>query len=291
MTIMFNMKSTTIAVICPLYNAEQNICNLNNFILGQKNVNISSIKFIVTKSGDRTEGILRQNEISYELIEREDFSHSLTREKAALSCICDIVVFITQDILVERDDWLYELTKPIIEGEAEACFSRQLCNNNCIEKYTREFNYKAESRIVSKEDIGRMGLNAFFFSDVSSAIRRDIFVGLKGYDHKDLGFNEDMYFAYKLLMHGFRIKYCAESEVIHSHNFTYKQQFERYRLSGAFFKENAFLDKYGSNQAGFALAKYVLKRALEDKNWKVIFDFIPNMAARFLGMKVGRYFG
>lgn len=36
------------------------------------------------------------------------------------------------------------------------------------------------------------------------------------------------------------------------------------------------------------MAKYVFKRAIQDKNWSVLISFVPNMAARFIGMKVGR---
>ncbi len=32
--------------------------------------------------------------------------------------------------------------------------------------------------------------------------------------------NEDMYFAYKLINAGYRIKYFADSEVYNSHDFT-----------------------------------------------------------------------
>ena len=35
------------------------------------------------------------------------------------------------------------------------------------------------------------------------------------------------------------------------------------------------------------MALYVLKRAIQDKNIPVLIQFIPNMAARFLGMKMG----
>ena len=36
------------------------------------------------------------------------------------------------------------------------------------------------------------------------------------------------------------------------------------------------------------MAKYVLKRAIQDKNWKVVLTFIPNMASRYFGMKAGK---
>ena len=133
-----------------------------------------------------------------------------------------------------------------------------------------------------------MGLNTFFFSDASSAIDRKIFVKLDGYDKKNLPTNEDMYFSYKLIQNNYKIKYCANSLVYHSHDFTFKQQYDRYKLVGMFFKQNSYLNNYGTNKSGGNLAKYVLKRAFRERNIKVIIKFIPNMAARYIGMRVGR---
>ena len=58
--------------------------------------------------------------------------------------------------------------------------------------------------------------------------------------------------------------------------------------SGKFFKEYSYIDKFGTNKSGGSLAKYILKRAIQDKNFKVLFRFIPDMSARFIGMKVGK---
>lgn len=281
----------TIDIICPLYNAENDIADLHKSLLMQKNVTINKIMYILTECKDNTEKILNELHIPYEKIKKEEFSHSLTREKAALKSEADIVTFITQDIKIKRDDWLYFLTKDIVNGNVDACYSRQLCDNNTIEKYTRECNYPKESRIVSKEDIEKLGLKTFFFSDASSAINRKIFTELHGYDNKDLIISEDMYIAYKLINNGYKIKYCADSEVVHSHKFTLKQYYNRYKDTGKFFKQNDYLSNYKVNQAGGSMAKYVLKRAIQDKNWSVLVKFIPNMSARFIGMKMGKING
>ena len=277
-----------IDIICPLYNAEKDIERLHRGILKQKNVEINNIKYILTDSKDNTEELLKKLKIEYTKIKKEEFSHSLTREQAALSSKADIVVFITQDIIIEREDWLYNLTKDISDGRVQACFSRQLCTNNTIEKYTREKNYPNKSRIVSKENIKELGLQTFFFSDAASAINRTIFEELNGYDGKNLPTNEDMYIAYKLITKGYKIKYCADSEVIHSHTFTLKQLYKRYYDTGLFFGMNRFIDEYGTTNAGGGLAKYILKRAIQDKNIKVLLNFIPNMAVRYIGMKKGK---
>ena len=280
-----------IDIICPLYNAENDIENLHKSLIKQKNIEINEIKYILTESKDNTEEKLNELNLEYKKIKKEDFSHSLTREEAAFESKADILVFITQDIIIEREDWLYNLTKDIENGTVDACYSRQLCNNNTIEKYTRECNYPEESKIVSKEDIEKLGLKTFFFSDASSAIKRETFVKLNGYDNKNLVISEDMYIAYKLIINGYKIKYCADSEVIHSHVFTLKQYYDRYKDTGKFFKENSYLNKYKVNQAGGSMAKYILKRAIQDKNWSVLVRYIPNMAARFIGMKVGNMRG
>lgn len=276
-------------IICPLYNAEKYVLELNKNILKQKKVDILNIKYILTEGKDNTEKVLKENKIKYEKIKKEEFSHSLVREKTALKSKADIVVFITQDVIIEKDNWLYELVNPIIKGEAEATFSRQICKDNSIEKYTREKNYPNKSRVVSKKDIKELGLKTFFFSDASSAIKKAVFAKLNGYDSKNLPINEDMYIAYKIIQNGYKIKYCAKSEVVHSHNFSLKEQYDRYKLTGKFFKQNSYLDNYGTSKSGGGLAKYVLKRAIQEKNIKVLIKFIPNMAARYIGMKVGKH--
>lgn len=275
-------------IICPLYEAENYILNLNDSLLKQENVNINKIQYVLTKSKDNSEKILKENKLNYILIDKKDFSHSLTREKEAMKSKSDIIVFISQDIVIENTDYLYNLINPIINGEADACYSRQLTKFDNIEKYTRESNYPDKSIIKTKDDIEKLGLKTFFFSDASSAVNTKVFKKLNGYDGKNLPINEDMYFAYKLIMNGYKIKYCADSVCYHSHNFKLKELYDRYKLTGKFFKENSYIDNFGTNKSGGGLAKFILKRAIKDKNIKVLIRFVPDMAARYIGMKAGK---
>lgn len=277
-----------IDIICPLYNAETYIRTLHASLLKQVQVNINNIFYILTESSDETEQILKTEGIQYEKIQKKDFSHSLVREKKAFASRADILVFISQDIVIKDENWLYELVKPILEEEAQATYSRQITKFNNIEKYTREKNYPKESKIKTKKDIAVFGLHTFFFSDAASAVKRDIFVKLQGYDGKNLPINEDMYFAYKLIMNDYCIKYCAESVVEHSHNFSLKELYQRYKLTGQFFKENDYIDAYGTTSSGGGLALYVLRRALKDFNIKVLIRYPFDMAARLFGMRAGK---
>ena len=275
-----------ISIICPLYNAENYIEDLYFSIKKQKDVCIEEIKFILTESSDNTEDKLKNLQCNYKKISKQEFSHSLVRERAAFEAKGEILVFITQDIKIVDEYWLYHLTKDIITGKCEAAFSRQIgYEEHKVERYTREINYPAEKRIVSKDDIDRLGLMTFFFSDASSSISKDIFIKLNGYDNKDLPTNEDMYFAYKLIINGYRIEYAADSKIIHSHDLSFKETLKRYGDIGKFFDENKYLTEYSAGERGLTVLKYIVTRSIEDKKPLIIIDAIINFAARFIGMK------
>lgn len=277
-----------IDIICPLYNAENYIEKLHKSLLMQENVKVNSINYILTESKDRTEQILKSLDANYCVIDKAEFSHSHSREVMAKKSNADIIVFISQDIIIERKDWLYYLTSDIDNGICDAAYSRQLANKNNIEKYTREKNYGEKSYIKTKSDINELGLNTFFFSDASSAINRKVFEKLNYYDGKYLASNEDQYIAHKLIMSGYKIKYCAESIVIHSHDFSFTSLFKRYQDTGDFYRAEPYMNSYGTGNAGAGMAIYVLKRIFQDRNWEAAKEYIPNMLARFLGMKIKR---
>lgn len=279
-----------ITIICPLYNAEGYIENLNNKILNQKIDEEDSLEviYVLTESKDDTLKYLKKNNLKYEIVKFDEFSHSFTREKMALKYGKDIIVFISQDIEPKNDIWLKMLTDSIKNEKCEASFSRQLCKYNNIEKYTREYNYKEKSRIVSKNDLDELGLYTFFYSDASSAIKGEVYRKLHAYDGKKLLISEDMYLAEKIIMNGYRIKYCSTSEVYHSHNFKLKDLFKRYFDTGVFFKTNSQFDGYSGNNNGIAMVKYIIKRSIQDRNIKVLLRILPDFGARFIGSNLGK---
>ena len=285
---MRKMIQKKVDIICPLYNAFDYIDGLHASLLKQKNVNINKFRYVLTEGSDNTEDYLKKNHINYRKIDKSEFSHSLTREREALESEADVLVFITQDVVIEDEFWLYHLVKDIDDKNIVATYSRQLTKFNNLEKYTRESNYPDKDIIKSKEDIDSMGLKTFFFSDATSAISAKVFKELNGYDHKKLPISEDMYIAYKIIMNGYKIKYCSESEVYHSHDFTLKEIYDRYKLTGQFFKENSYLDNFGTTDSGAKLAFYILKRIFEEKRFELLLRYPFDMGARYIGMKVGK---
>ena len=127
----------------------------------------------------------------------------------------------------------------------------------------------------------------YFYSDAASAIRKSTFVKLKGYDGKNLLTNEDMYIAYKLINNGYKIKYCADARVIHSHAYTYKALLKRYFDQGVFLKQHKYISDSGAGSSALELVKFVAVNSLKEKNFKAFFDIIPNFGTRFIANKLG----
>lgn len=284
---------TPIDIVCPVYKGLKFLPNLINSIKKQKNVEVNNIVFAITNDGEEeTKNIIsyaEENNIICFVVEKDEFSHSLTREKAIKEyCQSKVVVMLSQDIELTNEFVLDNLTKTIISGETVYNYSRQVCPKRNIEKYIRLKNYPKESYIVSKEDIDKMQLMAFFASDACSAYDRDVFIKVGGYGGYDVMMNEDQLYSKIILEAGYKKKYCADSVVIHYHKYKLKQLYKRYYDTGRFYASTKIFENYKSTNTGFKLALYVFGQALIHFNIPVLFVWLPNMAARYLGMKKGK---
>ena len=279
-----------IDVVCPLYKASKNIEKLIGDIRLQKDVVVNRMVFAVTECDDSAETIsaLEKEGALWFLVKKEEFSHSLTREKAITEyCESDVVIMISQDIVFLNENAFYTLAKEI-SGKTVYAFGRQTAKKNTIEHYIRESNYGKEDIVVTESDIDKMQIKAFFASDAFSAYFRPTFLDLNGYDERHMMMNEDMYYARKVLLNGYEKKYVAGAVVEHSHDYKFRQLYNRYYETGKWFHDNPEFNQYKVTESGFKLATSVLKKALKDFNIPVLFKFLPNMTARFLGMKKGQ---
>ena len=160
---------------------------------------------------------------------REEFDHGKTRDQAARMSRADYLLFMTQDALPEDCHLIEKLVEAMERDEKiGAAYARQLPREDCrlMEQYTRQFNYPEQSRVKTKADIPTLGIKTFFCSDVCAAYRRDLFEELGGFESPVI-FNEDMFFAANAIEHGYGVAYAAEAKVVHSHNYTMRQQFHR----------------------------------------------------------------
>lgn len=223
-------------------------------------------------------------------ISKKDFDHGGSRKYGASLSDADILLFMTQDA-VPADEFLIEkLLEPYEDSSVAASYARQLPASDCnlIERYTRNFNYPKKSRIKSREDIEELGIKTIFCSNVCSSYRNSIYRSLGGFVEKTI-FNEDMIMAAKIIEADFRIAYVAEAKVIHSHNYTYLQQFTRNFDLGVSHKQYEEVFKnYKSEAEGIKLVKKTLDYLIEKKLYNHIADLILTSGFKFLGYQLGK---
>lgn len=161
-------------------------------------------------------------------LKKEDFDHGLTRRQGVEQSDAQVFVMMTMDAMPVDEDLVEKLTAPLEKEDVAVSYGRQMAGKNSgeIERYTRKFNYPGKGCEKSAKDVEKLGIKAFFCSNVCAAYRRDIYDRLGGFVSRTI-FNEDMIYAAGAIKAGYKIVYAADAKVVHCHNYTYRQQFRR----------------------------------------------------------------
>lgn len=222
-------------------------------------------------------------------IDKKSFDHGGTRKYGASLSDADILMFMTQDAIPE-DEWLIEkLLEPYGDPLVAATYARQLSDEKAdlLERYNRYFNYPKNSRVKSLKDLEELGIKTFFCSNVCATYRNDIYQKMGGFVEKTI-FNEDMIMASGLIHASYRVAYAAEAKVIHSHKYTYCQQFTRNFDLGVSHRqyEEAF-QGVKSESEGIKLVRKALQYLIEKKKFWLIPDLILNSGFKYMGYQLG----
>jgi rhamnosyltransferase len=244
-----------ISVVIPTLNAKSTISNL---LLQIRQQTISSETLLIdSSSSDGTVDIAESLGAQTSIIARQEFSHGSTRNLGAIIAHGNVLIFLTQDALPADDCCLENLMKPLDDPQIVASFGRQLPRPNAspTEEFTRLFNYPDAPTVKGREDLPRLGIKTFFFSNVCSAIKTKEFKELGGFPENIIMF-EDLLFAAKAILKGYKIAYVPEAKVWHSHNFSLTQQFRRYQDAGISLRNNAWIFEHAkANREGAEFLK------------------------------------
>lgn len=222
-------------------------------------------------------------------IKKKEFDHGGTRNYGATLSNADIILFMTQDA-VPADQFLLErMLEPFDKGHVAVAYARQLANSKAgvIEQYTRVFNYPKSDRIKSKKDLDTLGIKTYFSSNVCAAYKRDIYNELGGFVTKTI-FNEDMIMASAVINAGYSIAYESKAKVIHSHKYTYRQQFTRnFDLAVSQRQYKEIFENIKSEAEGIMLVKKSIKYLIHQKKIFLLPDLILQSGFKYLGYKFG----
>lgn len=161
-----------------------------------------------------------------------EFGHGKTRNLGARLTTGEIIIYLVQDATPATPDFLKCLTAPVADEDFAAAFGRQLPRpaTNKIEKIFLEHTYPARREVRASLDKQELGIKSIFFSNVCSAIRRDVWERIP-FD-ESLIMSEDQLWAKQVLLAGHRILYEPSAMVLHSHNYGLKDVFKRNFDSG-----------------------------------------------------------
>jgi len=217
-----------VSVVIPVLNAAPYLADLFESLEEQEPGPPDEIILIDSNSTDETVAIASKHpRVVVKAIDR--FSHGRSRNLGARLASGEIIAFLSQDARPENRSWLAELTAPFADPEVAAAYSRQVPwpKANPMEQFFLSSHFPPGPPVRRTKRAGdSLSLSKVFFSNVSSAVRRDVLLRFP-FD-EDLIMSEDQQLSRDLLEEGFTVVYCPESIVSHSHDYTLREVFRRY---------------------------------------------------------------
>ncbi len=193
----------------------------------------SEYEVIVIDSGstDATVEIARRYPVRLVTIPPEECHHGRTRNLGAGLARGEILVYITQDALPLRDDWLQRLLDNFADPSVAMVCGRQIPwqHTKPPEKFFYLYNFPDFKIRITAHDPDYYHDN-LFISDVNSALRKDIWQQFRFSDKIIVA--EDKELAARLLAAGWTIIYEAAAPVYHAHELSLKEAFDRFFLYG-----------------------------------------------------------
>ena len=224
-------------------------------------------------------------------VTKDTFDHGATRNAGIMESDAEICVCMTHDAMSADPHLIEKLTDALMKEETiGASYARQLPEKDCgvIERYTRSFNYPEESRVKVAADLPVLGIKTYFCSNVCAAYKRARYVELGGFTKKTI-FNEDMIFAAKLIEHGYGVAYAADARVIHSHNYTGIQQFQRnFDLAVSQADHPEVFEGIRSEGEGVRLVKNTAVYLIKQGKVHLIPQLVYMSGCKYLGYLVGK---
>lgn len=237
---MSNNSTKFISVFVPTFNGEKYLGECIEAVLNQELPTGYGLELIIIDSGsnDQTLDVLALYKDRLQLIQipNSEFSHGGTRQRAAEIAKGEFILFLTQDATPTHYRWIINMIEPFFLSDKIGCvFGRQVPRPNAAATIKREVSSvfgglgAADAIIIHRnrslvDGVETNALNSFF-SDVNSAVRRDLLTGSVPF--RDIRYSEDQALAEDMQNKGYYKAYSPGGEVWHSNEYTAKEYFHR----------------------------------------------------------------
>ncbi len=203
----------------------------------------------------------------------------------------DVIVFLTQDATLASPDALKQLLAAFSDPRVGAAYGRQLPRPgaHAIEAHARLFNYTGHREVKTLDDIPRLGMKTVFISNSFAAYRRTALEECSGFPRHVIS-TEDTYCAARMVLKDWKVAYCPEATVYHSHGFSFRQEFRRYFDIGVFYSREGWIhDKFGRAEGeGFRFVRSEMRYLWKHRK-RAIGSAVVRTALKLAGYKLGSY--
>lgn len=229
------MKDGAVSIIIPTKNAERYLEEQLQAIFGQVGVPRPEVVIVDSGSTDGTGRIASRHPVRLVSIKPEEFNHGATRNLGARESGGEYLVFLTQDATPADAAWLRNLLKPLREDPGVAgAFSRHIPRPGCSLPLARQIEEewpqgggleRIVKRVGSRGELEARKPHYVYFANTSSCLRRSV---LERFPFRDVDFGEDVDWAERVLLAGYTIIYEPDSAVLHSHDYSLKEQMRQH---------------------------------------------------------------
>lgn len=280
-----------VSVIIPTYNAEMYLPALLKRLRSQT----VEHELIIIDSGstDNTRAILNNENVSFISIPKHEFNHGGTRNLGVELASHENVVMLTQDALPANNHTLQNLLDSLMQSSSVGmAYGRQLPypDATLLSVYARLTNYPKESDLKGIADIPRLGIKTCHCSNSFAIYRKSLLTAVGGFPVNTV-LGEDVVVGALLIKAGLSIAYCAEAQVIHSHNYLIDEEFRRYFDIGAFHQQQRdLLREFTSAESeGFRYVVAEWNYLIKNRASNLMPAQLLRTVVKYAGYKLGRF--
>ena len=237
----------SVNVVMRTFNNDDIVGQTLSALFSQINV---KCELLVIDSGstDKTLDILKKYPHNLIEIKNTEYIPGKVLNMGAKKSKTSNVVFLNSDTVMLEKDTLYKLCLDFENNNLDAAYARQVARPDAFPEVKESY---LKSFPILKQDKP----NWITLSAPLMIIKKDVVLDNPFYD-KSWG-SEDTELGKRLIEKGYNVDYISKALVMHSHNYTLKQLFNRSFVEG---EANAFI--YNEKFSYFKLLKNILKKVL-----------------------------
>jgi glycosyltransferase involved in cell wall biosynthesis len=270
-------QSTPCSIVIRAYNEEQHIGKL---LAGIQSQDYPSKEIIIVDSGstDKTLEIANQYPVKIVHIDSSEFTFGRSLNRGIAAASGELIVIISAHCYPTYVDWLTKLLEPFEDDQVAVSYGKQ--RGGDTNHYSEHQFFRTYFPDISLPDQGQP-----YTHNANAAIRKSLW-DIQPYNEELTGL-EDLAWSSWVKDEGYRIAYVAEAEIIHLHEETFHQVFNRYKREAIAMKQILPLSKFSIRD----LCSMLVRKILTDISQATREGVLRKELINIIKFRVNQYLG